>query len=55
MEAPLMDLRTKIGQLFVYTAGKSCSVGHAERDFLRHYRPGGLIYPTGQTAIPVPS
>ena len=45
-----MDLRTKIGQLFVYTAGKSCSVGHAERDFLRHYRPGGLIYPTGQTA-----
>ena len=50
-----MDLRTKIGQLFVYTAGKSCSVGHAERDFLRHYRPGGLIYPTGQTAIPVPS
>lgn len=45
-----MDLRTKIGQLFVYTAGKSRSVGHAERDFLRHYRPGGLIYPTGQTA-----
>ena len=45
-----MDLRTKIGQLFVYTAGKSHAVGHAERDFLRHYRPGGLIYPTGQTA-----
>jgi hypothetical protein len=31
-----MDLRTKIGQLFVYTAGKSRNVGHAERDFL-HY------------------
>lgn len=45
-----MDLRTKIGQLFVYTAGKSRTVSHAERDFLRHYRPGGLIYPTGQTA-----
>lgn len=45
-----MDLRTKIGQIFVYTAGKSRDVGHAERDFLRHYRPGGLIYPTGQTA-----
>lgn len=45
-----MDIRTKIGQLFVYTAGKSRAVGHAERDFLRNYRPGGLIYPTGQTA-----
>ena len=46
----MMDLRTKVGQLFVYTAGKSRVVGHAERDFLRNYRPGGLIYPTGQTA-----
>jgi beta-N-acetylhexosaminidase len=45
-----VDLQTKIGQLFVYTAGKSRNVGHAERDFLRRYRPGGLIYPTGQTA-----
>lgn len=45
-----MDLETKIGQLFIYTAGKSAQVGHTERDFLRHYRPGGLIYPSGPTA-----
>ncbi len=45
-----MDLETKIGQLFIYTAGKSRHVGHYERDFLRHYRPGGLIYPSGPTA-----
>lgn len=45
-----MDLQTQIGQLFIYTAGKSRTVGHAERSFLKHYQPGGLIYPTGQTA-----
>lgn len=45
-----MDLETKIGQLFIYTAGKSHQVGHYERNFLRRYRPGGLIYPGGRTA-----
>ncbi|HXF63236.1 MAG TPA: glycoside hydrolase family 3 N-terminal domain-containing protein [Caldilineaceae bacterium] len=47
-----MDLETKIGQLFIYTAGRSAQVGHYERNFLRHYRPGGLIYPSGRTAHP---
>jgi beta-N-acetylhexosaminidase len=45
-----VELETKIGQLFIYTAGKSAQVGHYERDFLRRYRPGGLIYPSGLTA-----
>lgn len=47
-----VDLETKIGQLFIYTAGRSAQVGHYERNFLRHYRPGGLIYPSGRTAHP---
>jgi beta-N-acetylhexosaminidase len=40
-----VDLETKIGQLFIYIAKRSERVGHHEREFLRHYRPAGLIYP----------